>query len=155
MHHILPFPLVSNRHSHALAGAVQSLISASFLQTDVVLLLGLTYEFSSRNGESNPMINYDIVFSASDVYLFVVMLLFSSLLHDHDSVFSQSVVSVSGTILDLISSRDDKYTMASGDVQSDESLYPIAVLIDELRNEDVQVIRRRWFLFLVHSLCVF
>lgn len=28
--------------------------------------------------------------------------------------------------------------MASGDVQ-DESLYPIAVLIDELRNEDVQV----------------
>lgn len=31
--------------------------------------------------------------------------------------------------------------MASGDVQ-DESLYPIAVLIDELRNEDVQV--RDW-----------
>jgi hypothetical protein len=30
--------------------------------------------------------------------------------------------------------------MASGDIQSDESLYPIAVLIDELRNEDVQVI---------------
>ena len=29
--------------------------------------------------------------------------------------------------------------MASGDPQSDESLYPIAVLIDELRNEDVQV----------------
>ena len=29
--------------------------------------------------------------------------------------------------------------MASGDAQSDESLYPIAVLIDELRNEDVQV----------------
>jgi len=29
--------------------------------------------------------------------------------------------------------------MASGDIQSDESLYPIAVLIDELRNEDVQV----------------
>jgi hypothetical protein len=29
--------------------------------------------------------------------------------------------------------------MASGDGQSDESLYPIAVLIDELRNEDVQV----------------
>ncbi|CAF3329537.1 unnamed protein product [Rotaria socialis] len=29
--------------------------------------------------------------------------------------------------------------MASGDVQSDESLYPIAVLIDELRNEDVQL----------------
>jgi hypothetical protein len=31
--------------------------------------------------------------------------------------------------------------MASGDIQSDESLYPIAVLIDELRNEDVQVNR--------------
>lgn len=31
--------------------------------------------------------------------------------------------------------------MASGDIQSDESLYPIAVLIDELRNEDVQVRR--------------
>jgi hypothetical protein len=29
--------------------------------------------------------------------------------------------------------------MASGDIQTDESLYPIAVLIDELRNEDVQV----------------
>ncbi|CAF3961621.1 unnamed protein product [Rotaria sp. Silwood2] len=29
--------------------------------------------------------------------------------------------------------------MASGDVASDESLYPIAVLIDELRNEDVQL----------------
>ena len=29
--------------------------------------------------------------------------------------------------------------MASGDAQSDESLYPIADLIDELRNEDVQV----------------
>ena len=29
--------------------------------------------------------------------------------------------------------------MASGDIQPDESLYPIAVLIDELRNEDVQV----------------
>jgi hypothetical protein len=35
--------------------------------------------------------------------------------------------------------------MASGDVQSDESLYPIAVLIDELRNEDVQV--KSFFLF--------
>ena len=29
--------------------------------------------------------------------------------------------------------------MASGDIHNDESLYPIAVLIDELRNEDVQV----------------
>ncbi|CAF1212487.1 unnamed protein product [Adineta ricciae] len=29
--------------------------------------------------------------------------------------------------------------MASSDVQSDENLYPIAVLIDELRNEDVQL----------------
>jgi len=36
--------------------------------------------------------------------------------------------------------------MASGDVQSDESLYPIAVLIDELRNEDVQV---NLFLFFI------
>lgn len=39
--------------------------------------------------------------------------------------------------------------MASGDIQTDESLYPIAVLIDELRNEDVQVNRilvsRKWF----------
>ena len=35
--------------------------------------------------------------------------------------------------------------MASGDVQSDESLYPIAVLIDELRNEDVQVTHRMLF----------
>lgn len=31
--------------------------------------------------------------------------------------------------------------MASVDLQADESLYPIAVLIDELRNEDVQVTR--------------
>lgn len=29
--------------------------------------------------------------------------------------------------------------MASTDTCGDESLYPIAVLIDELRNEDVQV----------------
>jgi hypothetical protein len=32
------------------------------------------------------------------------------------------------------------FKMASGDITgSDDSLYPIAVLIDELRNEDVQV----------------
>lgn len=43
-------------------------------------------------------------------------------------------------------SISNKFFMASGDVQ-DESLYPIAVLIDELRNEDVQV---RFFLFIVH-----
>lgn len=29
--------------------------------------------------------------------------------------------------------------MASSDSNTDDSLYPIAVLIDELRNEDVQV----------------
>ena len=29
--------------------------------------------------------------------------------------------------------------MAASDSASDDSLYPIAVLIDELRNEDVQV----------------
>ncbi len=39
--------------------------------------------------------------------------------------------------------------MASGDIQSDESLYPIAVLIDELRNEDVQV--NRIYLFIFHD----
>jgi hypothetical protein len=39
--------------------------------------------------------------------------------------------------------------MASGDVQSDESLYPIAVLIDELRNEDVQVNNFLLFPFLI------
>lgn len=30
-------------------------------------------------------------------------------------------------------------TMAASDKPSDESLYPIAVLIDELKNEDIQV----------------
>jgi hypothetical protein len=40
--------------------------------------------------------------------------------------------------------------MASGDIQSDESLYPIAVLIDELRNEDVQVNRFYFILFLMN-----
>ncbi len=45
--------------------------------------------------------------------------------------------------------------MASGDMQSDESLYPIAVLIDELRNEDVQVNRfffKSLILFLINFL---
>lgn len=37
-------------------------------------------------------------------------------------------------------SADFKFNMASSD-PGDDSLYPIAVLIDELRNEDVQV----WF----------
>lgn len=32
---------------------------------------------------------------------------------------------------------------APGDASTDDSLYPIAVLIDELRNEDVQVGRRQ------------
>lgn len=31
------------------------------------------------------------------------------------------------------------FTMAASDSTTDDSLYPIAVLIDELRNEDVQV----------------
>ena len=34
--------------------------------------------------------------------------------------------------------KNDRGKMATSD-QSDDSLYPIAVLIDELRNEDVQV----------------
>lgn len=42
--------------------------------------------------------------------------------------------------------------MASGDVQSDESLYPIAVLIDELRNEDVQVSNCCFFLTIIDQL---
>ena len=44
--------------------------------------------------------------------------------------------------------------MASGDIQSDESLYPIAVLIDELRNEDVQV-KLRFFLIVQFNCCYF
>lgn len=43
--------------------------------------------------------------------------------------------------------------MAASDKASDDSLYPIAVLIDELKNEDIQVIA---FLFkknLLHFLC--
>lgn len=31
------------------------------------------------------------------------------------------------------------FKMAASDSSTDESLYPIAVLIDELKNEDVQV----------------
>ena len=45
--------------------------------------------------------------------------------------------------------------MASGDVLSDESLYPIAVLIDELRNEDVQVHFYLLLLPALHSLSFF
>jgi hypothetical protein len=45
--------------------------------------------------------------------------------------------------------------MASGDIQSDESLYPIAVLIDELRNEDVQVICFIYSLILFLMTCRF
>lgn len=41
------------------------------------------------------------------------------------------------------------YNMATGD--GDDSLYPIAVLIDELRNEDVQV-RKETILFLLFFL---
>lgn len=36
-----------------------------------------------------------------------------------------------------VSSEEDK--MAASEGTADDSLYPIAVLIDELRNEDVQV----------------
>ncbi len=43
--------------------------------------------------------------------------------------------------------------MASGDIQSDESLYPIAVLIDELRNEDVQV--NQFFNFIISTFIFF
>ena len=32
------------------------------------------------------------------------------------------------------------FKMAASETSGDDSLYPIAVLIDELRNEDVQVI---------------
>ena len=35
--------------------------------------------------------------------------------------------------------RQDRFKMAASDATGDDSLYPIAVLIDELRNEDVQV----------------
>lgn len=34
--------------------------------------------------------------------------------------------------------------MAASDSTTDDSLYPIAVLIDELKNEDVQVIASRF-----------
>lgn len=37
--------------------------------------------------------------------------------------------------------------MAASDKASDDSLYPIAVLIDELKNEDIQVIEK---LFVEH-----
>ena len=47
------------------------------------------------------------------------------------------------SLVSLVVSWSNQNPMASGDIQSDESLYPIAVLIDELRNEDVQV--RRFF----------
>ena len=36
--------------------------------------------------------------------------------------------------------------MAAADATTDDSLYPIAVLIDELRNEDVQVISLKSFM---------
>ena len=37
--------------------------------------------------------------------------------------------------------RQERFKMAASDATGDDSLYPIAVLIDELRNEDVQVCR--------------
>lgn len=39
---------------------------------------------------------------------------------------------------------------ASGDKASDDSLYPIAVLIDELKNEDVQV--NNWVLKRIYEI---
>ena len=53
------------------------------------------------------------------------------------NLFTKSflIFSLSAIQIDIESNQS---FMASGDVQ-DESLYPIAVLIDELRNEDVQV----------------
>lgn len=38
---------------------------------------------------------------------------------------------------------------ASDSPGGDDSLYPIAVLIDELRNEDVQVFKTIWFEMMV------
>lgn len=43
---------------------------------------------------------------------------------------------------------EKEYKKMATSEQSDESLYPIAVLIDELRNEDVQV-------YVFPSLCQF
>ena len=84
------------------------------------------------------MITDDIVMTESDVYLFVVMLLYS---HTNRITQLPYFVEHFTCTLDLISFEKhfSQTTMASGDIQSDESLYPIAVLIDELRNEDVQV----------------
>lgn len=41
--------------------------------------------------------------------------------------------------------------MAASDKASDDSLYPIAVLIDELKNEDIQVS----FIRTVRPVCIF
>ena len=43
------------------------------------------------------------------------------------------------TLRDSHHSSIKTFTMAASDSTTDDSLYPIAVLIDELRNEDVQV----------------
>ena len=39
--------------------------------------------------------------------------------------------------------------MAASDSSGDDSLYPIAVLIDELRNEDVQVINQNLIVYCI------
>lgn len=38
---------------------------------------------------------------------------------------------------------------ASGADKADDSLYPIAVLIDELKNEDIQVILMHFFRYMM------
>lgn len=40
--------------------------------------------------------------------------------------------------------ESNKTVMATTDKASDDSLYPIAVLIDELKNEDIQVGGKVW-----------
>lgn len=44
--------------------------------------------------------------------------------------------------------------MAASDSAPDDSLYPIAVLIDELKNEDVQVKLHFHFFFLYAATCL-
>ena len=47
------------------------------------------------------------------------------------------MLGVHSECISFLLSSDNSYKMASN--AGDDSLYPIAVLIDELRNEDVQV----------------
>lgn len=43
------------------------------------------------------------------------------------------------------------FKMAASDSSTDESLYPIAVLIDELKNEDVQVYMYIYIIVLIEK----